>query len=259
MLDALRQHYVSNFSGDADGPGISIYTCICLTPKTTQSVEYLLDIGHSVTRNRITLTRSGDSLVTFSVVDNAGLRSSQDINIADHCDGAQFICGVHVTHTSTSALVLFEVNGNYVGEHRLAKGGLALMHPLPIAVGTDMEGQHFACMILGNTLTRDPALTVVEREQLRKYLFDTLGLRTSGMERSSARGDLCVQRAIHSWMPTIPQRPTSFNASTKRGQLWCFGPLWVDLKRLPMCPNLSIPNVKSTRSIRLIGGPFNRF
>lgn len=175
VLDALRQHYVSNFSGKTDGPGISIYACICLTPKTTQTMEYLLDIGHSVARNRITLTRSGDALVSFSVIDNAGLRSSQDINIADHCDGAQFICGVHVTHTSTSALVLFEVNGNYVGEHRLAKGGLALMHPLPIAVGTDMEGQHFACMILGNILARDPALTVVEREQIRKYLFDTLG------------------------------------------------------------------------------------
>ena len=118
VLDALRQHYVSNFSGNTEGPGISIYACICLTPKTTQSVEYLLDIGHSVARNRITLTRSGDRLVTFTVVDDAGLRFSQDINLAHHCDEAQFVYGVHITHTATSALVLFEVNGSYVGEHR---------------------------------------------------------------------------------------------------------------------------------------------
>lgn len=174
VLDALQQHYVSNFSGNTDGPGISIYACICLTPKPSQSVESLLDVGQSTSRNRITLTRFGDKLVTFTVFDDAGLRSSQDINIADHCDGSQFVCAVHVTHTSTSALVLFEVNGNYVGEHKLTKGSLALIHPLPYVVAADMEGQRCASMIVGTQLIRDPALTVVERAQLREYLFDTL-------------------------------------------------------------------------------------
>lgn len=175
VLDALQQHYVSNFSGNTDGPGISIYACICLTPKTSQSVDCLFDVGHSTSCNRITLTRFGDELVTFSVVDDNGLRSSQDINIADHCDGDQFVCAVHVTHTPASALVLFEVNGGYVGEHRLAKGSLALIHPLPLTVAADMEGQRCASMILGTYLTRDPALTVVERAQLRESLFDQLG------------------------------------------------------------------------------------
>ncbi|MBZ0095809.1 MAG: DUF4263 domain-containing protein [Sulfuricella sp.] len=174
VLDALQQHYVSNFSGNTDGPGISIYSCICLLPRTSQSVEFLLDVGHSTSRNRISLTRFGDTHVTFSVVDDSGLRSSQDINIADHCDEGQFVCGVHVTHTSTSALVLFEVNGSYVGEYKLAKGSLALIHPLPSVVAADMEGQHSASMIRGTHMVRDPALTVVEREMVRKYLFNTI-------------------------------------------------------------------------------------
>lgn len=174
VLDALQQHYVSNFSGNADGPGISIYSCICLLPKTSQSVEFLLDMGPSTSRNRISLSRFGETLVTFSVVDNSGLRSSQDINIADHCDGGQFVCGVHVTHTPTSALVLFEVNGSYVGEHELAKGSLVITSLLPSVVGADMEGQHYASMILGENMYRNPALTVVERETVREYLFNKL-------------------------------------------------------------------------------------
>lgn len=174
VLDALQQHYDSNFSGSAKGPGLSIYACLCLTPRPLQSAECLLDIGHSTSRNRITLTRLGETLVNFSVVDDAGLRSSQEVDVASHCDEGQFVGAVHVTHTSDAALVLFEVNGSYVGEHRLSKGSLSLTHPIPCVIAADMEGQRCASIILGDFLIRDPALTVAEREQLREYFFNQL-------------------------------------------------------------------------------------
>lgn len=171
VLDALQQHYVSNFSGNTGGHGISIYACIYLQPKISRAVEFLFDLGHSTTHNRISLSRFGDTQVTFLVIDDSGLRSSQDINMADHCDGRQFFCAIHVTHTATSALVLFEVNGTYVGQFKLAKGSLVLTHPLAKVVGADMEGLHCASIVLGIHMARCPALNVVERETVREYLF----------------------------------------------------------------------------------------
>lgn len=190
VLEELNQRYSNSLSGAVNGAGLSFYSCVSFLPMASQAAECLLDIGCSVNRSRIKLSRYGETLVTFSVVDDFGLRSLQDINIADHCDGVQFVCGVHVTHTSTSVLVLFEVNGRYVGEHKLAKGSLVLSHPVPMVVGADMTGGSFASVIIGSQLMRDPALSVIEREQLRAYLFDILWSPVGGNIKRQSYG-LC--------------------------------------------------------------------
>lgn len=174
VLDALHQRYASVLSGNTEGPGLSYYTSIYLLPMEGELEECLLDIGNSRTNNRITLSRYQDKRITFAVVDAAGLRSSQDVDITNHCDGRDFIWGVHVTQNPSMTLVLLEINGSYVGEHKLARGSLTLEHPLAYVVGANLEGKQCATMVMGTHLLRDPALNILERTQVREYMFEKL-------------------------------------------------------------------------------------
>lgn len=172
VLDALERHYISNYLGEVGGRGVSVYATILLTEPHSEAGQCLFDLGEAPSRNRITVSRSGLSQLTVSVIDNDGMQSSQDINLLRHCNGVGFVCGIHVTHAMDTALVLVEVNGSYVAEHRLVYGDIVLSHPLPLVVGADIHGLRCASMLFGMFLTRDPALTPLERAQLREYMFE---------------------------------------------------------------------------------------
>lgn len=179
LLEQLRQHLESNFAGSTEGAGLTLFVAVRLLPTSTPT-ECLLDVGGSPFKNRISVARYGASVLRFSVIDRNGLTSSQDVEASHYWDNGAFVCAIHVTQTSNSALVLFEINGQYVGEVRIPTELLEITHPLPYVLAADMEGGRCASVILADQVMRDPALTVLERCQLREFLFDKLFANGAG-------------------------------------------------------------------------------
>lgn len=188
LVEHLQQHLVSNFAGSTAGAGLTLFACFGLL-HTAMASECLLDVGNSPFQNRITVARYGASVLRFSVIDKHGLTSSQDVEASRYWNDGAFVCGVHVTQTSDSALVLFEINGSYVGEVRLPVELLEIEHPLPYVIASDMEGGRCASVVIAHQVMRDPALSVVERTQLREYLFEKLWPEDTGRDRLGLRFD----------------------------------------------------------------------
>lgn len=171
LLETLQRHYEQSYGG-LSGRGVSVYAFLLLTKPEPRATESLFDLGTSETKNRISLARIGKTTLTFSVIDSAGMRTIQDVDLAQYSNGVGFICGIHVVHSPNATLVLFEINGTYAAEHRLTSTALTLAHPIPVVVGADFNGGSRASMIFGEFLTRDPPLNVTEKLQLREYLFE---------------------------------------------------------------------------------------
>ena len=170
--DALQRHFVGNFLGSIGGPGLSLYAEMLLTASESSMQQCLLDLGSSPDRNRITVLRDVNARLKLVVKDDAGLASSQEVDVARYSNGVGFICGVHVTHALDAFLVLLEINGQYAVEHRVAYGNMTIEDVMPLAVGADMHGEQGASMGLGFLMCRHRELNPLERTQLRGWLFD---------------------------------------------------------------------------------------
>lgn len=174
VLEALHHHYVSNFSGPVDAPGLSLFAIVGLIGECEKGDEYLFDLGQSEEKNRISIVRRSNDVITFSVIDALSLRHLQDIRISDLCEKERFFCGIHVTHTESFTLILLEINGSYVGQHQVSGGDLAFEYPLPVVLAADMRGMNSGAMLLGEFIFRGLSLAIAERALMREYFFEKI-------------------------------------------------------------------------------------
>lgn len=173
VLEALNQHYTIK-SEDAARPGLNLFFNIGLGTKTSDAEEFIFDLGGGKTKGRVSVVRRSDDVITFIIVDDDGLRFSQDIGLSRHCDKDAFEFGLRAVKTQNSSWIFLEINGSYVGQHEVATNSFTLEHDTPFVLAADMNGMHAAEMFVGSFLYIRKALSIVERSLMREYMFEDL-------------------------------------------------------------------------------------
>lgn len=173
VLDALNQHYTIK-SEDATEPGLNLFFNIGLGIKTSETEEFIFDLGGAKAKGRVSVVRRSDDVISFIVVDDDGLRFSQDIRLSRHCDKDAFAFGLRTVKTQDSSWIFLEINGSYVGQHEVAGSSLNLEHDTPFVLAADMNGAHTAEMFVGSMMCVRRALSIVERSLTREYMFEDL-------------------------------------------------------------------------------------
>lgn len=173
VLDALNQHYAIR-SEDSAEPGLNLFFNIGLGAKTSVAEEFIFDLGGAMARGRISVVRRSDDVITFIVVDDDGLRLSQDIKLSRHCDKDSFALCLRTAKAQDSSWILLEINGSYVGQHEVAGNSFTLEHDTPFVLAADMNGAHAADMFAGALLYVRRSFSIVERSLTREYMFEDL-------------------------------------------------------------------------------------
>lgn len=173
VLDALNQHHAIKILESAVS-GLNLFVNVGLGAKTSNADEYIFDLGSVDAKGRISVIRRSNDIVTFAVVDDEGLRFSQDVRLSSHCDKDAFVCGIRIAKTPDVAYILFEINGAYVGQHEVAGGGFTLENGAPFVLAADMHGAHTADMFVGAMLYLQKEISIVDRSMVREYMFEDL-------------------------------------------------------------------------------------
>lgn len=172
VLDALTQHYAIRSEDAAEG--LNLFFNIGLGTKTFDVDEFIFDLGGATEKGRISVVRRSDDVITFIVVDDDGLRFSQDIKLSRHCDKDAFALGLRTVKAQDSSWIFLEINGSYVGQHELAGNSFTLEHDTPFVLAADMNGAHAAEMFAGALLYVRRSMSIVERSFMREYMFENL-------------------------------------------------------------------------------------
>lgn len=186
VLDALNQHYAIK-SEDAAEPGLNLFFNIGLGAKTSDAEEFIFDLGGAKTKGRISVVRRSDDVITFIVVDDDGLRFSQDIKLSRHCDKDAFAFGLRTAKAADSSWILLEINGSYVGQHEVAGNSFTLEYDTPFVLAADMNGAHAAEMFAGALLYVRRSISIVERSFTREYMFEDLWPRDDSKRTTRVR------------------------------------------------------------------------
>lgn len=173
VLNALHQHYSIKLAGTRQ-PGLNIFLNVYLPNKTSNTEEFIFDLGGVKEKGRVSVVRSGDDVITFLVVDSDGLRFSQDIRLSRHCDKNAFTLGLRTTKTQNTSWIFLEINGTYVGQHELTGNSFSLEKNLPFVLAADMSGENTAAMFSGSVMFVWRTLSIVEHSMIRELMLDDL-------------------------------------------------------------------------------------
>lgn len=173
VLYSLNQHYTIK-AEDASEPGLNLFFNIGLGNKTSDDEEFIFDLGGAQAKGRVSAVRRSDDVITFIVVDDDGLRFSQDIKLSRHCDKDAFTFGLRTAKTLDSSWIFLEINGSYVGQHEVAGNSFTLEHDTPFVLAADMYGAHTAVVFAGTHVCVRRSLSIVERSLMREWMFEKL-------------------------------------------------------------------------------------
>jgi Domain of unknown function (DUF4263) len=173
ILYELNQHHAIK-SQDTTEPGLNIFFNVGLCTKTSDADEYIFDLGGAKDKGRVSVIRRSDDVINFIVINDDGLRFSQEIRLSRHCDKNAFSLGLRTVKTKNSSWIFIEINGSYVGQHEVAANSFTLEADTPFVLSADMNGTHAANMFAGQFIYVQRALSVVELSLTREYIFEEL-------------------------------------------------------------------------------------
>ena len=148
------------------------YTVALLYQLDTFKVENgcIIDIGWVSEKNRISLHRKSEDVLTLRIIDKNGLSTSNDFISPDKTVGRSVPLMIHVFPVNDMLRIVLEADGLQIVDIRSSNIDVDLPMPSPLTLGNDFEESGSACFFKGMFLTRNPTLSMNERAMLRAHM-----------------------------------------------------------------------------------------
>lgn len=130
----------------------------------------IFDIGWDQHKNRITLFRRSEDILSLRLIDSTGLNMTSEFISPDKALGRSVALMISIFPVDEIFRIVLEADGLQVVDIRSSNLNMNLRMPAPTILGNDMEGSGSAHFVQGMFLTRTPTLSMSERANLRSHM-----------------------------------------------------------------------------------------
>ncbi|MEQ9008102.1 MAG: hypothetical protein RLP12_09480, partial [Ekhidna sp.] len=168
-LSYMQSWYAGKYPQAEDRSGFSIALLYQLD--TFQNPNgCLFDMGWHPDKNRVSIHRKTNDVITIRLIDKDGLTTTNDFISPDITLGHSVALIINVFPVNGILRVVIEADGLQIADIRSSILKMNLSASCPLVTGNDFEESGSACFYYEMILTRGPTLTLNERAKLREHL-----------------------------------------------------------------------------------------